>query len=270
MPPRSLPLPPRVSVPLLCLLLPTPQVVASGNPNGPNGGPCGPGAADAAAVTRNEFVSVGGGLGAADSASWGGTLTTFGVVVAAEGKFDVCYDFAGRGRWSAVVGTLTVLDGATAAGQAQAAAVSATAAAAASAPSILSLSPATVVQGVETVVVVHGRMLRDADDAVLVRGSACPSDASDSLAVSEGVGGHRTRLRSGTAAASALLDAVAFSVKLNVAGEYALCYRFGAAKADGSGFGTRAGGLVVTDSTVYDGLMAQTWTGELRTQHVWT
>ena len=64
-----------------------------------------------------------------------------------------------------------------------------------------------MVQGVETVVVVHGRMLRDADDAVLVRGSACPSDASDSLAVSEGVGGLRTRLRSGTAAASALLDA---------------------------------------------------------------
>ena len=57
--------PPRVSAPLLCLLLPTPQVVASGNPNGPNGGPCGPGATDAAAVTRNEFVSVGGGLGVA-------------------------------------------------------------------------------------------------------------------------------------------------------------------------------------------------------------
>ena len=161
--------PPRVSAPLLCLLLPTPQVVASGNPNGPNGGPCGPGATDAAAVTRNEFVSVGGGLGAADSASWGGTVTTFGVALAAEGTFDVCYDFAGRGRWSAVVGTLAVLDGATAAGQAQAAAVSATGAAAASAPSILSLSPATVVQGVETVVVVHGRMLRDSDDAVLVR-----------------------------------------------------------------------------------------------------
>ena len=257
------------------------QIVASDNPSGPNDGPCGPSAVDGAAVTRNEFVSVGAGLGVGDGASlaWGGMMTSFGVVVTAAGRYVVCYDFGGRGRWSALVGTLHVLDGATAAGQAAAAAASAAAAAAAAAPSVLSLSPATVVQGVETLIVVHGRMLRHADDAVLVRGSACTDDASDSASVAAGAGGHRTRLRdpsqtggaaADAAAAAELLDAVAFSVRLNVAGEYALCYRFGAARADGGGFSARAGGLVVTDSTVYDGLMAQTWTGELRTQHVWT